>query len=84
MEKVSEEILAEGTELRKSQSGIQAELGSLEITKHEIEKRTAFLKAEFDKSAEQGNALMARVSEEYGSVTGVNWETGEYTLKVSE
>jgi len=78
MAKVSEEILSEVKELRTKQGSLQAEMGSLGITKQEIKEREAAIYAELKELGSKAQESMNKIREEYGDGS-VDLETGEFT-----
>jgi hypothetical protein len=78
MAKVSEEILNEVKELRTKQGSLQAEMGSLGITKQEIKEREAAIYAELKELGSKAQESMNKIREEYGDGS-VDLETGEFT-----
>jgi len=78
MAKVSEEILNEVKELRTKQGSLQAEMGSLGITKQEIKEREAAIYAELKELGSKAQESMNKIREEYGDGS-VDLESGEFT-----
>lgn len=78
MAKVSEEILNEIKDLRTKQGSLQAEMGSLGITKQEIKEREAAIYAELKELGSKAQESMGKIREEYGDGS-VDLETGEFT-----
>jgi hypothetical protein len=78
MAKVSEEILNEIKDLRTEQGSLQAEMGSLGITKQEIKEREAAIYAELKELGSKAQESMSKIREEYGDGS-VDLESGEFT-----
>lgn len=83
MAKVSEEILSEIKDLRTKQGSLQAEMGSLGITKLEIEEREAAIYAELKELGSKAQEAMGKIREEYGDGS-VDLESGEFTPSPTE
>lgn len=83
MAKVSEEILSEIKELRNNQGSLRAEMGSLTITKLEIEEREAEIYAELKELGGKAQEAMNKIREEHGDGS-VDLESGEFTPSPTE